>query len=751
MVLRPSDTEARGEEKNPRVKNPLKISSLLQEFTTYYKHSTSLQYERVARFARRAQKETNLAHRAAGVRMTLLLLTPCILASNAAALGSTVKVWERSSFEDVNRLLAELGLGQLTWLDKAVRAVPVSAIAGWREPVGGLAQFAISTYAWNQLAPTVGGLKGLKNLPNWAGGVVGGAAASVGGLIGNAAGSVNGLLCSTAGPVGGYIGGATVSARGLIGGATRSMFGFSVGAARGTLSVTSRLLGLAPSPVQLSEGLLARASRSLRSGFTGVFNSPLSVLLILLGGAGVDRLVQRLEPPRASSHASMPVLISGQQGACLLDGPLRFAPCRTAAPLAAANWQFERADATSGVFSVGLTTQLVLGTLRRAAAPPLFAVALADTPHTVRLCADHWCVRCLSRTDDGAGGVRIGLCAQAGAEPLAFSPGRAEGLEATALRAQALHSLDGGGGSSLGSMALLAVLAVLVLFLLVPCGRALRPAARRAWLRIVDAREQSAAQRVAAAAAATAAAAVEAAAAVAAKAKAAAAMTAAVAVAAAEKKKAKMGPEELAAEAERKAAVLAAKQARQWARAARQEPDVEEAAAIAAAIASRMRGGDVEKVSILDFAAAPTPSRAAAEAAPPAAAAPAAATRAPGRLRGAERAWGSTKEMLDGMPQTTEEEERKAWAVDDAMAYGRRAGINYPGGSPVSPPAMRAKAAANGLATPTSLATPASLRTGQRKPKVGSAEWMQTVDKTRRSTLLSDAESGRSSAKRLEF
>ena len=100
---------------------------------------------------------------------------------------------------------------------------------------------------------------------------------------------------------------------------------------------------------------------------------------------------------------------------------------------------------------------------------------------------------------------------------------------------------------------------------------------------------------------------------------------------------------------------------------------------------------------------------------------------------------------------TTEEEERKAWAVDDAMAYGRRAGINYPGGSPVSPPAMRAKAAANGLATPTSLATPASLRTGQRKPKVGSAEWMQTVDKTRRSTLLSDAESGRSSAKRLEF
>ena len=107
--------------------------------------------------------------------------------------------------------------------------------------------------------------------------------------------------------------------------------------------------------------------------------------------------------------------------------------------------------------------------------------------------------------------------------------------------------------------------------------------------------------------------------------------------------------------------------------------------------------------------------------------------------------------MLDGMPQTTEEEERKAWAVDDAMAYGRRAGINYPGGSPVSPPAMRAKAAANGLATPTSLATPASLRTGQRKPKVGSAEWMQTVDKTRRSTLLSDAESGRSSAKRLEF
>ena len=46
--------------------------------------------------------------------MTMLLLAPCILASNAAVLGSSVKVWERSSFEDVNRLLAELGLGQLT-------------------------------------------------------------------------------------------------------------------------------------------------------------------------------------------------------------------------------------------------------------------------------------------------------------------------------------------------------------------------------------------------------------------------------------------------------------------------------------------------------------------------------------------------------------------------------------------------------------------------------------------------------------
>ena len=458
--------------------------------------------------------------------MTMLLLAPCILASNAAVLGSTVKVWERSSFEDVNRLLAELGLGQLTWLDKAVRAVPVSAIAGWREPVGGLAQFAISTYAWNQLAPIAGSLKGgLLMFPNWAGGVVGGAAASVGGLIGNAAGSVDGLLCGAAGSVSGLVGGATVSARGLISGAARSIFGISVGAARSTLGVTSRLLGLAPSPVQLSEGLLARASRSLRSAFTGVASSPLSVLLILLGGVGVDRLVQRLEPSRAASRASTPVLISGQQGACLLDSPLRFAPCRTAAHLAAANWQFERADATSGVFSVGLNTQLVLGTLRRAAAPPLFAVALADTPHTVRLCADHWCVRCLSRTGDEAGGARVGLCAQAGAEPLTFSPGRAEGLEATALRAQALHSLDG-GGSSVGGMALLAVLAVLALFLLVPYGRALRSAARRAWQRIVDAREQSAAQRVAAAAAAAAAAAVTAAATAAAAAKAAAAAAA---------------------------------------------------------------------------------------------------------------------------------------------------------------------------------------------------------------------------------
>ena len=64
--------------------------------------------------------------------MTLLLLAPCILASNAATLGSTIRVWERRSFDDVNRLLAELGLGQLTWIDKTVKAVPVSTIAGWR-------------------------------------------------------------------------------------------------------------------------------------------------------------------------------------------------------------------------------------------------------------------------------------------------------------------------------------------------------------------------------------------------------------------------------------------------------------------------------------------------------------------------------------------------------------------------------------------------------------------------------------------
>ena len=170
-------------------------------------------------------------------------------------------------------------------------------------------------------------------------------------------------------------------------------------------------------------------------------------------------------------------------------------------------------------------------------------------------------------------------------------------------------------------------------------------------------------------------------------------------------------------------------------------------------------------------------------AAPPVAALPAAATRAPARFRGAERAWGSTKEMLDGMPQTSEvsaasaaaaaaaatvataavaeEEERRpqrdAWNmnVDDAMAYGRRASIfsprGAPRGAPESPLAMRTKAAANGLATPTSFATPASFRTGQPKPKVGSAEWMQTVDKARRSTQLAYADSGRSSAKRLEF
>ena len=101
--------------------------------------------------------------------------------------------------------------------------------------------------------------------------------------------------------------------------------------------------------------------------------------------------------------------------------------------------------------------------------------------------------------------------------------------------------------------------------------------------------------------------------------------------------------------------------------------------------------------------------------------------------------------------------QRDAWNmnVDDAMAYGRRASIfsprGAPRGAPESPLAMRTKAAANGLATPTSFATPASFRTGQPKPKVGSAEWMQTVDKARRSTQLAYADSGRSSAKRLEF
>ena len=254
-------------------------------------------------------------------------------------------------------------------------------------------------------------------------------------------------------------------------------------------------------------------------------------------------------------------------------------------------------------------------------------------------------------------------------------------------------------------------------------------------------------------------------------------------------KKAKMGPDELAAEAERKAAVLAAKQARQWARAAKQEPDAEQAGAIASAIASQMSGGSAQdpqapKRSLLDYAAAAAPA-----AAPPAAAAPAAATRAPGRFRGAERAWGSTKELLDDMPQTAEvtaaaaaaaaaaakaavaaaeeEEERRASdqrrasdhaagldVIDDKMAYGRRGGLSTPGRSPprgeVSPSAMRAKAAANGLATPTSLNTSsssASLRTGQPKPKVGSVEWMQTVDKARRTSNDND----RSSAKRLEF
>lgn len=138
---------------------------------------------------------------------------------------------------------------------------------------------------------------------------------------------------------------------------------------------------------------------------TSLITAP-NAMLLAAAGLGVERLVQGLASralgPRVIESATGTRISSLQDGRCLTKGGLGLGFARCGA-VGTDEWRFERTAPR-----VLLTRQAVLGLVHGAHGARFFAVAEPDAPGTwwpssaptVRLCADRWCARCVSRAAD---------------------------------------------------------------------------------------------------------------------------------------------------------------------------------------------------------------------------------------------------------------------------------------------------------------------------------------------------------------
>ena len=139
---------------------------------------------------------------------------------------------------------------------------------------------------------------------------------------------------------------------------------------------------------------------------TSLITAP-NAMLLAAAGLGVERLVQGLAAralgPRVIESPAGTRISSLQDGRCLTKGGLGLGFARCGA-VGTDEWRFERTAPR-----VLLTRQVVLGLVRDAHGARFFAVAEPDAPGTwwpssstptVRLCADRWCARCVSRGAD---------------------------------------------------------------------------------------------------------------------------------------------------------------------------------------------------------------------------------------------------------------------------------------------------------------------------------------------------------------
>ena len=138
---------------------------------------------------------------------------------------------------------------------------------------------------------------------------------------------------------------------------------------------------------------------------TSLITAP-NVLLLAAAGVGVDRVVHGLAARALRPHVIAPSVVmrisSVKDGRCLTKGGLGLGFTRCGAA-GTDEWRFERTAPR-----VPLTRQAVLGLVHGADGTRFFAVAEPDPPGTwwpsttptVRLCADRWCARSVSRGAD---------------------------------------------------------------------------------------------------------------------------------------------------------------------------------------------------------------------------------------------------------------------------------------------------------------------------------------------------------------
>ena len=138
---------------------------------------------------------------------------------------------------------------------------------------------------------------------------------------------------------------------------------------------------------------------------TSLITAP-NALFVAAAGVGVERLVQGLAAralgPRVIAPPVVTRISSLQDGRCLTKGGLGLGFTRCGAA-GTDEWRFERTAPR-----VLLTRQAVQGLVHGVNGVRFFAVAEPDAPGTwwpsstptVRLCADRWCARCVSRGAD---------------------------------------------------------------------------------------------------------------------------------------------------------------------------------------------------------------------------------------------------------------------------------------------------------------------------------------------------------------